>query len=250
MPEPPARPKIGDAFRKLRLRHGGRQHVPMSGVPGGLEVAVDARPRRVSHGEAVAIAGWSPGHVPGQIAHKAGVVRDRAAYEALRALQETRRVPGIGPCTHPQEYALRASHFLRGLHDALHGSCRATHVLMPTAMHRVYDQAIGVLGRTAAWGEYVEQNASLYRFCNTLIIPSMRASRDSRNTAYAFDSEYALHFQGPASCGARKDVAGRYAAIETRERYQFLLLSERNARTASGAPYRTRPGFRLEVGMA
>lgn len=250
-------PGIREIFPEIRIGDerqrppyaGAWVHVRLHGRLDTLEVRVDARPHRVGHWEAVAISGWSPESVPGQIAHKAGMVRDRSAYKALRTLEDVVRVPGIGRWTHWTEYASQALFFLRGLYSVLHGFGRITHVLMPTDMHREYCRSLDLLAGTSASHDPVVQNASPYGLCGIRIIPSLAANRDSSSTAYAVDSTCALCFRWPISCRSRMDVEGRYAAIETSERYQFMLLSEENTRTASGMPYRARPGFRIKVGI-
>ncbi|CAI9830713.1 hypothetical protein IBTHAUMO2_1050028 [Nitrosopumilaceae archaeon] len=191
-------------------------------------------------------AGWSPESVSARIAQKAGALRGRSAYKVIRTIKDTRPIHGIGYCSDLTEYVHQASFFIRDLYYILHESGRMTHVLMPIHMHNTYCQAIDFLRRTAAWHEYVTQNASPSRLGNIQIIPSELAGLDSDSTAYAVDASCALCFQGHESCHYRSNMSG-CATIETRGRYQFLLLSEENARTAPDTPYRTWPGFRIEV---
>lgn len=224
---------------------GGWRPVRLRGHPDGLEVMIDARQYHMTHHEDMT-AGWSPESVSARMAQKADALRGRSAYKAIRTIRDTRSIRGIGYCSDLTEYIHQASFFIRDLYDMLHESGRMTHVLMPTHMHNTYCRAIDFLYRTAAWREYVKDNASASRLGDIRILPSISANLDSDSTAYAVDASCALCFQGPESCRYRSNMSG-CATIETLGRCQFLLLSEDNARTASGMPYRAWPGFRIEV---
>ena len=247
--------EIEAIFEEVRIGSGdqyagaGWWRVPgRDGRPAGyLDVWVDARPHRVTHEEAVVLSTYSPESVDGQIDCKLRAMRRGAAYEALRAMRAARHLSGIRIPEHPKDYEIQAAAFVRGLQDILHETGTITHVLMPSGMYLMYSRSIDVLDGMPAWHDHIRRNVSLSRLGNVRVIRSIHAEEVLPNTAYAINAACALHFQGPVSYDVGRDVTGAWTSVETRERYQFLMLSADNARIAPGMPYNARPGFKIDV---
>lgn len=243
--------EIEDIFDEIRIDDtcntsacAGWRRVPgRRGRPAtdSLEVWVDAGPYHIEHD--AALCGSSPGPTEALIASRLREMRGADALAALRTLGDARTVRVTRPGAVRDDPAAAAS-LVHGLHDVLLGS-GTTHLLMPTGMHDAYTRSIMTLRRSG--GGRAAGNAVAYRLGATRIVPSHLAERDSPCTAYAVDSASAMRFQGPVSSRRVAGAAGGPACIETCERYQFLLLSGENARTAPGAPYASSPGFRIEV---
>lgn len=247
-------PMIEEIFDEVLLGCGdlpadaaGWQRVPgRRGRPATdrLEVWLDTKPCRLTHVDALREP--SAGPADAMIARRILAERREAAYAALLTLEEARSIRGIRRCTGRHESEVVAAAFLNGLRDILRGS-GVTHLVMPTSMHRMYVGSTITLRCVPGWHDYVARKALTYSLDDIRIVPSPHAERDSPRTAYAVDSASALHLVGPVLRSSSKDLAGTPTSIKTYERYQFMLLSRSNARTAPGAPYMSSPGFRIEV---